>query len=101
MAETVPGETPTQPQALQDDSQMLEVQEDAQPRTLEDTLGEQGANNVGRTTDYFVWFDLEVGAPLRAQALANHLSMLSNCKRQNMFKVRNSVIGVWSDGWAT
>ena len=49
---------------IQDDSQMLV--EDAQPRKLEKTLEVQGADTVGSTTDYFVWFDLELGTAWRS-----------------------------------
>jgi len=46
----------------QDDSQMLV--EDAQP--LENMLEIQGADTVESTTDYFVWFDLELGIAWRS-----------------------------------
>ena len=49
---------------VQDDSQMLV--EDVQPRKLENMLEIQGADTVGSTTDYFVWFDLELGIAWRS-----------------------------------
>ena len=87
VAETALDETLTHPQLVQDDSQMLVVPEDAQPQTLEDTLGDQGVNSVESTTDYFVWFRFPVEAPLGARTMANHLSKLPNCKRRRMVKV--------------
>ena len=45
-----------------DPRRLANAVEDAQPRKLETMLEIQGADTVESTTDYFVWFDLELGA---------------------------------------
>ena len=80
----------------QDDSQMLV--EDGQPRKLENMLEIQGADTVVNTTDYFVWFDLELGTAWRSSTGSPPEQAVTLQVPENA-RGWSSVVGVWSDGW--
>ena len=80
----------------QDDSQMLV--EDAQKRKLENMLEVQGADTVGSTTDYFVWFDLELGTAWRS-SIGSPPEQAVTLQVPENARGWSSMVGVWSDGW--
>ena len=80
----------------QDDSQMLV--EHAQPRKRENMLKIQGADTVGSTTDYFIWFDLELGIAWRSSTGSPPEQAVTLQVPENA-RGSSSVVGVWSDGW--
>ena len=58
----------------------------------------QGANTVGSTTDYFVWFDLELGIAWRSSTGSPPEQAVTLQVPENA-RGWNSMVGVWSDGW--
>ena len=84
VVETVLDKTLKQPPALQDDSQMLVVQEDAQPRTLED----HGANTVGR-----------VGHRLALEHWPTTSASCQITSARESARLELYDTKVWGDGW--
>ena len=79
-----------------DDSQMLV--EDAQPRKLENVLAIQDADTVESKTDYFVWFDLELGTAWRS-CTGSPPEQAATLQVPENARGWSSMVGVWSDGW--
>ena len=97
MGETVLDETLTQPQALQDDSQLLVVQEDAPTADAGGHRLEIKAQTLCEARQIVSCGSISRRAPLGARALANYHEQAVKLQVPENGQGWKSMIGVWGD----